>query len=202
MEQRGLERWRKKRFQTETELIRAKQKKKGRYWKKQIAFLYQGAKMTINAQRRLKTHKKPHRPPVLVKTYRRKEIRRARAARQAIASVGTPAALGQRSNRAERPCHGRAAAVDGIYKSGKTELLSSLNCGFGQRRDDREVLMLLNAWERNAPSLILLTRSLPRTNDRLSSAPLNGRNLRLRGNLGGFSAGGGGVKTVYRPESE
>ena len=145
MEQRGLERVGGRNVsKQEAELIRAKEaeKEETRYWKKQIAFLYQGAKNdNQRAKEDLRRIKNPIALPVLVKTYT-EEKRDPEDACCSSKQLPDWHACGVRatwSNRAERPCHGRRAALSTVStkRTARTKLLSSLeSCELRTRRDD------------------------------------------------------------------
>lgn len=124
LEQKGLERVGGKSVsKQEAEILRLKEKEKeeGRFWKKEINFLYQSA---LNGDQRsrdaLRRIKNPIALGPLLATYStdKKNAEGRVLTTQAIASIGTPAALGQLGKIAlsDPDLDVRVAALDGIYK--------------------------------------------------------------------------------------
>lgn len=211
MEQRGLERVGGRNVsKQEAELIRAKEaeKEETRYWKKQIAFLYQGAKNdNQRAKEDLRRIKNPIALPVLIKTYT--EEKRDPEGRvllvQAIASIGTPAALGQLGAIAlsDPDMDARAAAVDGIYKkkTARNEAIEFFRRKLRASDDVATINRAAYALERLEAECAVpdLINALVTTHKRqiVVGSDQTGATFDSRGNLGGFSAGGGArVKTV------
>ena len=124
MEQNGLERVNGRSVsKQEAELIRQQDadKEAARYWKKEIQFLYQGAcNGNQRAREAFRSIRSPQALPPLVKTFEneRKNPEGRILLTQAIAAIGSPAALGELGKIAlnDPDMDVRVAAVEGICR--------------------------------------------------------------------------------------
>lgn len=124
MEQNGLERFNGKSVShQEAELLRQQEasKEAARYWKKEILFLYQGANNgNQQAREAFRSIRNPQALPPLLKTYdgEKKNPEGRILLVQAIAAIGTPAALSELGKIAmnDPDMDVRVAAVEGICR--------------------------------------------------------------------------------------
>ena len=211
MEQRGLERVGGRNVsKQEAELLRAKdaEKEESRYWRKQIAFLYQHAKNDDQrAKETLRKIKNPIALPILVRAYseEKKDPEGRVLLVQAIASIGTPAALGQLGAVAlsDPDMDVRVAAVDGICQK-KTAKNEAIDFFRRKLRSSDDVAVINRAAfaleqleaESAIPDLInaLVTEHKRQI---VVGSDQTGATFASRGGISGFPPGGGArVKTV------
>ncbi len=211
LEQKGLERVGGKSVSKQEAAIyrqKEQEKEEARYWKKEIQFLYQGAlNENQRAREALRRVKNPMALSPLLKIYttEKKNVEGRVLVTQAIASIGTPAALGQLGKIAmnDPELDVRVAALDGIYKK-KTARNEAIEYFRRELRSSNDVAMINRAAfalekleaESAIPDLInsLITahkRQVVVGSDKTSAS------FDSNGGLNSFSPGGGTrVKTV------